>query len=141
VLEKYAVTIGGGWNHRMGLFDRILIKDNHLVARNAKKGKALTDIIQNSKKAHPDVLIEVEIDDLDQLEAAIAGEPDVILLDNFAIEELREALKIIAQKVRTEASGGVCLETLPALASIGLDFISCGALTHHATWVDIGLDF
>ena len=141
VLEKYAVVCGGGWNHRIGVYDRIMLKDNHLAASGSFVGLSLTEAIRKARNAAPHLPIEVEIDAMGQLEPALAGEPDVIMLDNFSEENLLEAVEIIGNRAWTEASGGITLETLGRLGRIGLDFVSTGAITHQAVWVDIGLDW
>ena len=135
-LEKYAVRCGGGVNHRFGLDDAILIKDNHVVASGGV-GEAL-----KRARAHAGHLtkIEVEVDSLDQLAEALAHSPDVIMLDNFSLADLRRAVEITAGRVTLEASGGVNLTTVRAIAETGVQVISVGALTHSAPVLDIGLD-
>lgn len=140
-LEKYAVACGGAWNHRLGLNDRVMIKDNHLAARESGSGKALHDAVLLSRKRNPDLLIEVEIDRLDQLPPVMDAHPDIVMLDNFKPANIRKAVSLIDGRAATEASGGVSMKTLPRLAQLGLDFISCGALVHQSRWVDIGLDW
>ena len=135
-LEKYAVRCGGGVNHRFGLDDAILIKDNHIAACGGV-GKAL----ERARAACGHLMkIEVEVDRLDQLDEALPHRPDVILLDNFALADLREAVRRVAGAVSLEASGGVSLATVAAIAETGVDAISVGALTHSAPILDIGLD-
>jgi nicotinate-nucleotide pyrophosphorylase (carboxylating) len=141
VLEKYAVACGGGWNHRLGLYDRIMLKDNHLASGGLNETDALSRRVQSLRTTYPDIPLEIEIDSPEQLEAVLAVRPEVILLDNFTPDQLRAAVETIAGRAFTEASGGVSLKTLPSLAHLGLDFISCGALTHQSTWPDIGLDW
>ena len=136
LLEKYAVRCGGGVNHRFGLDDAILIKDNH-VAASGGVGEALR---RARAAAGHLVKIEVEVDSLLQLEQALAGSPDVVMLDNFSLDDLREAVRRVRGRVRLEASGGVNLETVRAIADTGVDVISVGALTHSAPVLDIGLD-
>ena len=136
LLEKYAVRSGGGVNHRFGLDDAILIKDNHVAA----SGGVAEALSRARAAAGHLVKIEVEVDGLDQFEEALAGGPDVIMLDNFSLEDLREAVRRAAGGVRLEASGGVSLETVRAIAETGVDVISVGALTHSAPVLDIGLD-
>jgi len=139
--EKYAVACGGGRNHRFGLFDMVLIKDNHLAALQNEKPNAVAAAIQRARKNYPKLKVEIEADTLDQvLQAAEAG-ADIILLDNMSAEQLRLAVKIAKGHSKTEASGGVNLGTVRAIAGSGVDFISVGALTHSARAVDIGLDF
>ena len=135
-LEKYAVRCGGGANHRFGLDDAVLIKDNHVAACGGV-GRALERA--RGRVGHM-VKIEVEVDRLDQLREALAHMPDVIMLDNFSLADLREAVVLTAGRVTLEASGGVDLTTVRAIAETGVDLISVGALTHSAPVLDIGLD-
>jgi len=135
-LEKYAVRCGGGVNHRFGLDDAILIKDNHVAAA----GGVGAAIRRAKAAAGHLVKIECEVDSLAQLDAALAEAPDVIMLDNFSLADLAAAVARVAGKVTLEASGGVNLETVRAIAETGVDVISVGALTHSAPQLDIGLD-
>ncbi len=139
--EKYAVACGGGQNHRMGLFDLILIKDNHLAALRAAKPNAIAAAVQRARAKYPTLKVEVETDTLEQVEQAVAARADIILLDNMSPALLREAVGLIAGRAKTEASGGVNLGTARTIADTGVDFISVGALTHSARAVDIALDF
>jgi len=140
-LEKYAVRCGGGVNHRFGLYDRILVKDNHLAALRGEPGGAIAAAARRARAQFPKLELEIEADTVEQAgEAARAG-ADVVLLDNMSNEQLRAAVKAVAGRARTEASGGVTLETVAAIAETGVDFISAGALTHSAPAVDIALDF
>jgi|TARA_B110000438_G_scaffold302139_1_gene358922 nicotinate-nucleotide pyrophosphorylase (carboxylating) len=139
-LEKYAVATGGGWNHRLGLYDRVMLKDNHLAV-GGFSGEALADLVKKAKGTYPKLGIEVEVDALEQIPPVLAAGADVIMLDNFDDESLVEAIALIDGKAATEASGGITIERLPRLASLGLDFISTGATVHQAAWVDIGLDW
>jgi len=139
--EKYAVAGGGGKNHRLGLFDMILIKDNHLAALKNAKPNAIAAAIQRARKKFPKLKVEVEADTLKQVEHALAAGADFILLDNMNLKQLRAAVKIVKGRAKTEASGGVNLKTVRAIAKTGVNFISVGALTHSAQAVDIGLDF
>lgn len=139
--EKYAVTCGGGQNHRLGLFDLVLIKDNHLAVLRAQSSRAIALAVERARACHPDLRIEVEADTLEQAEQAVAARADIILLDNMTPDQLRAAVQRIAGRARTEASGGVTLATVRAIAETGVDFISVGALTHSARATDIGLDF
>ena len=141
MLQKYAVACGGGYNHRLGLFDRVTLKDNHLAANDSQSGEPLTELVNRSKEQNPNLLIEVEVDHLEQIPAVLKAGPDKIMLDNFSIEELQQAVALIGDQACTEATGGITLETLPELGNLGLDFISTGALVHKASWVDIGLDW
>ena len=135
-LEKHAVACGGGINHRFGLDDAILIKDNHVAVCGS-----VAEAVRRAK-AHAGHLmkVEVEVDSLDQLDAALAEGPDVIMLDNFSLDDLREAVRRTAGRLTLEASGGVTLHTVRAIAETGVDVISVGALTHSAPSLDIGLD-
>jgi len=139
MLEKYAVARGGGWNHRLGLFDRVMLKDNHLALLGSADNLAAA--VARAKRAAPALPVEVEVDRLDQIPPVLAAGADVILLDNFSPTALRRAVALIAGRACTEASGGITLKTLPKLAPLGLDFISTGALVHQSVWVDIGLDW
>lgn len=135
-LEKHAVACGGGTNHRFGLDDAILIKDNH-VALAGGVGEA----VRRARGAVGHLMkVEVEIDRLDQLDEAVAEGPDVIMLDNFSLEDLRSAVARVAGRITLEASGGVTLQTVRAIAETGVNVISVGALTHSAASLDIGLD-
>lgn len=141
MLEKYAVARGGGWNHRLGLFDRVMLKDNHLAAGGSSSAERLRTAVERARQAEPELVIEVEVDYPAQIPPVLEAGADVILLDNFSLDQLREAVRTIDGRAYTEASGNVTLETLPALAGIGLDFVSCGAITHQSRWKDIGLDW
>jgi nicotinate-nucleotide pyrophosphorylase (carboxylating) len=139
--EKYAVAAGGGKNHRLGLFDMVLIKDNHLVALQNEKPNAIAAAVLCSRKKYPKLKIEVEADTLAQVAQAADAGADIILLDNMTPAQMRQAVKTIRGRAKTEASGGVNLKTVRAIAQTGVDFISVGAITHSARAVDIGLDF
>jgi nicotinate-nucleotide pyrophosphorylase (carboxylating) len=139
--EKYAVACGGGRNHRLGLHDMVLIKDNHLVALRAEKPNAIAAAVVRARQHYPKLKVEVEADNLEQVSQAAEAGADFILLDNMAPARLRLAVDIVAGRAQTEASGGVNLKTVAAIASSGVDFISVGAITHSARAVDIGLDF
>ena len=135
-LEKYAVRCGGGVNHRFGLDDAILIKDNHIAACGS-----VGEAVRRAKAAAGHLMkVEVEIDGLGQLEDALKYGPDVVMLDNFTLDDLAEAVRRTAGRAVLEASGGVNLETVRAIAESGVDVISVGALTHSASVLDIGLD-
>ena len=140
-LEKYAVLCGGGRNHRIGLYDMILIKDNHLAALRDALPNAVAAAIARARAAYPALEVEVEADTLVQARQAAEAGADIILLDNMGPDQLRAAVAQIAGRSRTEASGGVNLVTVQAIAASGVDYISVGALTHSAPAVDIGLDF
>jgi len=139
--EKYAVVCGGGQNHRLGLYDMALIKDNHLVALRDAKPDAITVAVRRVRARYPDVKVGVEADTLPQVEQAVAARADWILLDNMPRKTLRRAVALVGGRALTEASGGVTLNTVRAIAETGVDFISVGALTHSARAVDIALDF
>jgi nicotinate-nucleotide pyrophosphorylase (carboxylating) len=135
ILDKYAVTCGGGMNHRMGLFDGILIKNNHLAFHSS-----VGDAIQHARhRLGHLVKIEVEVGDLEQLQSALTAGADVILLDNFTAAETRKAVAIVAGRLPVESSGGITLETVRDFAEAGVDYISVGALTHSVPSVDIHL--
>jgi nicotinate-nucleotide pyrophosphorylase (carboxylating) len=136
-LEKYAVRAGGGSNHRFGLDDAVLIKDNHI----ALAGDIGTAVARAKARAGHLVKIEVEVDTLSQLERALALGVDAVLLDNMSVEQLKKAVAMAAGKVITEASGGITAATAPAIAATGVDLISVGWLTHSAAALDIGLDY
>ncbi|MBL8554687.1 MAG: carboxylating nicotinate-nucleotide diphosphorylase [Phenylobacterium sp.] len=135
-LEKFAVRCGGGVNHRFGLDDAILIKDNHVAACGS-----VGEAVRRAKAFAGHLMkVEVEVDSLVQLQEALAHDPDVIMLDNFTLEDMAEAVRTVAGRVILEASGGVTLDSVRAIAETGVDVISVGALTHSAKVLDIGLD-
>jgi nicotinate-nucleotide pyrophosphorylase (carboxylating) len=136
VLEKYAVRMGGGGNHRMNLAEMALIKDNHLAAVNGDVAAAVARV-RASLPAGAEV--EVEADTLDQVRAAVAAGADRILLDNMTLDQMRESVTLVAGRARLEASGGITLETVRAIAETGVDDISVGALTHSVTALDLSL--
>jgi nicotinate-nucleotide pyrophosphorylase (carboxylating) len=133
ILQKYAVVVGGGSNHRMGLYDAVLIKDNHIAAARGIKNAVLA-----TKKSK--MKIEVECDNLDQVGEAVEAGVDVIMLDNMNLEQIKKAAKLIGKKAKIEVSGGINLKQINAISKIGVDYISVGALTHSVKAVDIGLD-
>ncbi|MEO1200333.1 MAG: carboxylating nicotinate-nucleotide diphosphorylase [Pseudomonadota bacterium] len=135
--EKYAVRAGGGMNHRFGLYDAVLIKDNHIAAA----GGIVHAIRAAKARAGHMVKIEIEVDTLDQLDLAVDEGCDVVMLDNMPPDMMREAVRKVPGHIITEASGGVSLETVRAIAETGVDLISVGALTHSAPSLDVGLDF
>jgi nicotinate-nucleotide pyrophosphorylase (carboxylating) len=147
LLEKYAVRCGGGHNHRTGLYDGVMLKDNHLaaLARSGRGSGTITEAVQAVRRKYGTAVpLEVEVDTLEQLDEALACGPDVVLLDNMTLEKLREAVSRRnkrAAKVLLEASGGINLTTLRGIALTGVDRISVGALTHSAPALDIGLDY
>ncbi len=142
-LEKYAVRCGGGTNHRMGLFDGVLIKDNHLAAWTANA--SIASAVKTARETSPPgVSIEVEVDTLDQLRDALQGNPDIVLLDNMSPAMLRDAITLrdaAAPNVLLEASGGITLDTVRAIAETGVERISIGGLTHSAPALDLGFDW
>jgi len=144
-LEKYAVRAGGGSNHRMGLYDAVLIKDNHLAAWTKSGAGTIADAIAEVRgKVDEGITIEVEVDTLEQFEVALPAKPDFILLDNMSPDTLKQAVAMRderAPEVILEASGGVTLETVREIAETGVDRISIGALTHSVTALDIGFDW
>jgi nicotinate-nucleotide pyrophosphorylase (carboxylating) len=135
-LEKFAVRMGGGENHRMSLSDAALIKDNHIAAAGG-----VTQAFNAVRAKYPHVALEVEVDTLEQLKEVIAAGADLVLLDNMSLEQVRAAVSIAAGKTKLEASGGLTIENAKAYASCGVDFLAVGALTHSAPVMDIGLDF
>jgi nicotinate-nucleotide pyrophosphorylase (carboxylating) len=146
LLEKYAVRAGGGHNHRMGLYDGILIKDNHLAGLHIPDCRLqIEEAVRRGRAMQGKPLpVEVEVDTLEQLDSALLAGPDVVLLDNMPPDQLRECVRrrnTLAPQVRLEASGGVTFATLRAIAETGVDCVSIGALTHSATALDIGLDY
>lgn len=141
VLQKYAFACGGGHNHRIGLYDRVMLKDNHLAVAGASSGNRLTETVALAVNSCEDLAIEVEVDHLDQIPAVLEAGADILLLDNFSNSELVRAVALIDGRACSEASGGIQLERLPELGQLGLDFISTGAPIHQSTWKDIGLDW
>ncbi len=135
-LEKFAVRMGGGTNHRMSLSDAALIKDNHIVAAGG-----VTQAFKAVRAAFPDIAVEVEVDRLEQLRDVVTAGADLVLLDNMSLEQCRAAVAMVKGKTKLEASGGLTLENAHAYASTGVDYLAVGALTHSAPVLDIGLDF
>ena len=133
-LEKYSVRMGGGKNHRMGLYDMILIKDNHI-----KAAGSITNAISSVRKKTSNLRIEVEAKTLDEVREALAVKTDIIMLDNMPPDMMREAVKLIAGRALVEASGNVTLETVRHIAETGVDFVSSGSLTHSAPAADISM--
>lgn len=139
--ERYAVRAGGGQNHRFGLADAVLIKDNHIAAALAAGAAELGDIIERARAAAPHTTrIEIEATTLDQVREALEGRADIILLDNMSIDEIRRSVELIAGAAIVEASGGISLDNAYDIAAAGVDFISVGRLTHSAPALDISLD-
>lgn len=135
-LEKAAVRAGGGTNHRIGLYDRVLVKDNHLALAGAELG----DAVARARLHLLDVIVEVEADDLAGVAAALEAGADWILLDNMSPETMRQAVALVAGRARLEASGGMTLDHVAEVAACGVDAVSVGALTHSAPALDLGLD-
>lgn len=145
--EKYAVRCGGGTLHRLGLYDAALYKDNHLAGIETRElASKLSRAVRDLRRKNPVRFIEVEVDTLEQLQQVLTIEPgliDIVLLDNMTIDQLRQAVamrQILAPRILLEASGGVNLQTVQAIANTGVDRISVGAITHSAPWLDVGLD-
>ena len=134
-LEKYAVRCGGGVNHRMALSDAALVKDNHVVAAGG-----VAEAFRAVRAAYPDLPVEVEVDRLDQIPPVLEAGADLILLDNFTVPQLKDAVALVAGRARLEASGGLTLAAARAVAETGVDHLAVGALTHSAPVLDIGLD-
>jgi nicotinate-nucleotide pyrophosphorylase (carboxylating) len=135
-MDKYAVRVGGGFNHRMGLFDGILIKDNHIAAAGS-----ISEAVRLARENSPHTLkIEVEAEDLAGVEEAVLAGADVILLDNMSPNEMRAAVNLAAGRVKLEASGGITMANIEEIAATGVDYISIGALTHSVRAVDISLE-
>lgn len=132
--QKYAVRCGGGHNHRIGLFDGILIKENHIAACGGIRAA-----VETARNRHPGVAVEVEVENLDELREALAVGADILMLDNFDPDQLREAVSETAGRARLEASGGLTGEALRAVAETGVDYISVGALTKHVRAVDLSM--
>jgi nicotinate-nucleotide pyrophosphorylase (carboxylating) len=138
MLQKYAVLCGGGTNHRIGLYDQFLIKDNHLALMG--QGKTLADAIKAARALDPDAKLEVEADRFDQVAEIAPLGVDIILLDNMSLDEMRACVALIAGRVKTEASGNMTLARVPEVAATGVDFISVGALTHSVKAIDFSLE-
>lgn len=134
-MQKYAVTCGGGQNHRMGLYDAVLIKDNHI-----KAAGGITAALAKVAPLKGKIQIEIECDNIEQVKEALSGKPDVILADNMSNQQLKEVVKLVNGACKIEASGNVNLQTVKEIAATGVDFISVGKLTHSVRAVDIGLD-
>lgn len=140
MLEKYSVLMGGAQNHRIGLYDRIMIKDNHREMAKLTGPDSIARAVAACRKAYPNLEIEVEADCLEEVAQAADAGVEYILLDNMDNDTMVEAVRLVHGRAKTEASGNITLERLPSLANLGLDYISSGALTHSAPSIDIGLD-
>jgi len=134
--QKYAVRCGGCRNHRIGLFDAILIKENHIMAAGS-----ITQAVLTARRLHPGVTLEVEVENLAELEEALRVNPDIIMLDNFGLETMRQAVETVAGRVKLEASGNVSLDTIRAIAETGVDYISVGSLTKDVRAIDLSMRF
>lgn len=139
--EKYAVRCGGGVNHRYGLFDAVLIKDNHLASWERTHGIGVGEAVAAARAKYPELKVEVEVDTIEQLKESLETKPDWVLLDNMPPSVLRECVALCRGICKTEASGGITLETIRDIAQTGVDAISIGALTHSAPAIDLALDF
>jgi nicotinate-nucleotide pyrophosphorylase (carboxylating) len=133
--EKYAVRVGGGYNHRFALYDMVMIKDNHIILAGGIKNA----VEQIRKKISPALKIEVEVSNLEQLQEALDCKVDIIMLDNMSIEEMKKAVEIVNGRALLEASGNVTIDNIEQIASTGVDFISSGAVIHSSRWLDISL--
>ena len=132
--QKYAVAVGGGQNHRMGLFDAFLIKENHIAACSG-----IAEAITTARRQQPGKPVEIEVQSLAQLDQAINAGADIVMLDNFAIEAIRTAVATTAGRCKLEASGGIDSTTLVSIAETGVDYISVGAITKHCRAIDLSL--
>jgi len=146
-LEKYAVRMGGGCNHRMGLYDQVLIKDNHIAAMPDTSAEGFKRFIADLRRRYRSVVIEIEADSLDLIRRVLVAHPDILLLDNMSVAQLRAALAVIGaatkrsgKRIYTEASGGITLAKVRTIARLGVDRISVGALTHSAPGIDVAME-
>jgi nicotinate-nucleotide pyrophosphorylase (carboxylating) len=136
IAQKYAVRCGGGTNHRIGLFDAILVKENHIAAAGSIAGA-----VAEARRLNSKVLLEVEVENLTQLREALEARVDRVLLDNFSLDQMREAVRVTNGRTQLEASGNMSLQTLRSVAETGVDFISVGSLTKHVQAVDLSMRF
>ena len=139
-LEKYAVAVGGAFNHRIGLYDRIMIKDNHRELAGLEGAGGIIRSVQRARKMYPELEIEVEVDSLSELAEAVESGAEYILLDNMSTEMMAEAVRMNRGRAKLEASGNITIERLPEIAAVGVDFASSGALTHSVKSSDISLE-
>jgi nicotinate-nucleotide pyrophosphorylase (carboxylating) len=139
-LEKYAVAMGGAHNHRIGLFDRVMLKDNHRELAGLEGAGGILRSVERARAKYPDLEVEVEIDSLDELAEALESKAEYILLDNMSTEDMAEAVRITAGRAKLEASGNVTIARIEEIAASGVDFVSSGALTHSVKSSDISLD-
>ena len=140
-LQKYAVRCGGGQNHRLGLYDRILIKDNHLAFWREYGTGDIADAVRLAHKKFPKLIVEIEVENEQDLRRVLPAKPDWVMLDNMPVEHIRRCVEICKGRTKLEASGGVTLETVAAIAATGVDAISIGSLTHSAPSADLTLEF
>ena len=140
MLEKYAVAVGGADNHRIGLFDRILIKDNHRELAGMEGKGGILRSVERARAAYPQLEVEVEADTLDEVAEALDAGADYIMLDNMSDRMMEQAVEMTGRAAKLEASGGITLERLPAIGKLGVDFVSVGALTHSVKSSDISMD-
>jgi nicotinate-nucleotide pyrophosphorylase (carboxylating) len=136
IAQKYAVTCGGGYNHRIGLYDAFLIKENHIAACGS-----IAQTIANARQLSPNKPVEIEVENLDELQQALTAQADIIMLDDFSIADMRAAVAINGGRAKLEASGNITAETLTTIAATGVDYISIGALTKHCKAVDLSMRF
>ena len=136
VAQKYAVTCGGGVNHRMGLYDQVLIKENHIMAAGS-----IQAAVQQARQQSPGLKVEVETENLDELQQALTAKADIVMLDNFDLNTMRQAVHMAAHTTPLEASGGVTLETIQAIAETGVDFVSVGDITKNVLALDLSMRF
>ncbi len=136
IAQKYAVSCGGGSNHRTGLYDAILIKENHILACGS-----IISAVEESKFRHPELAVEVEVESLDELEQAMSAQADRVLLDNFSIDMLTQAVAIAKGKIELEASGGITLDNIAQIAETGVDYISTGSITKDIKAIDLSMRF
>lgn len=140
-LEKYSVACGGGTNHRFGLYDRVLMKDNHRRLWAGNSPGRLDLAVLEARKHFPGIMVEIEVESLDELRSALPGEPEWIMLDNMNCDLMREAVKINNHRAKLEASGGITMANVRAVAETGVDAISLGCLTHSAPSIDLSLEW
>lgn len=134
--QKYAVLCGGGSNHRIGLYDRVLIKENHIIAAGS-----ITQAIEQARRLHPTIPVEVETESLKEVAEAIEAKADIIMVDDFSLADMREAVIFTNDRVPLEASGGVNRDTIVAIAETGVDFVSIGGITKHVRAIDLSMRF
>jgi len=139
-LEKYAVGVGGATNHRIGLYDRVMIKDNHRELAGLEGTNSITRSVERARAMYPKLEVEVEADTLDEVKEALEAGADYILLDNMTNDQMAEAVSMRNGRSKLEASGGITIERIPSISKIGVDFISVGALTHSVKAADISME-